>query len=101
MGLTLSGRFREVVDLGVRISAWSIVWDQNKAIDVVEWSICGAGRLERFYCICIHMHKSAPIELPARKSGNVIHINMSSISTSKPSSNLLALLMHPSGRQAL
>ena len=28
-----------------------IVWDPNKAIDIGEWSACGGGWLERFYCI--------------------------------------------------
>ena len=48
---TLSGSFREVVGLGMFILA--IVWARNKAIDIEEWSICGCGRLERFYCIFI------------------------------------------------
>ena len=54
----LSGGFREVMDLGrwsiwgVRISAWAIVWDRNKGIDIGEWSICGGGLLERLYCTC-------------------------------------------------
>ena len=29
----------------------SIVWDPNKAIDIVEWSIHIGGQLKRFYCI--------------------------------------------------
>ena len=33
------------------ISVWEMVWDRNKAIDMEQWSICGGGRLERFYCI--------------------------------------------------
>ena len=33
------------------MSAWAIVWDRNKAIDIGEWSICGGGQLERFDCI--------------------------------------------------
>ena len=39
--------------MGIRISlqynvtiAWVIVWDPNKAIDIVEWSICRGGWLE-------------------------------------------------------
>ena len=27
----------------------AILWGRNKAIDMGEWSICGGGRLERFY----------------------------------------------------
>ena len=27
--------------------------DPNKAIDILEWSNCGGGRLERFYCITL------------------------------------------------
>ena len=32
-------------------------WDPNKAIDIRMWSICGGGRLERFYCMytCIYI----------------------------------------------
>ena len=33
------------------VESWAIAWDRNKAIDIGEWSICGVGRLERFYCI--------------------------------------------------
>ena len=33
------------------MSLWVIVWNQNNAIDIGRWSICGDGRLERFYCI--------------------------------------------------
>ena len=29
---------------------WAIVWDPNKANDKGEWSVCGGGQLERFYC---------------------------------------------------
>ena len=29
---------------------WVIIWDQNKAIDIGEWSIWEGSRLERFYC---------------------------------------------------
>ena len=32
---------------------WAIVWDQNKVIDIGEWSVYGGGRLERFNCIII------------------------------------------------
>ena len=38
--------------LGNRISLqWAIVLDPNEAIDIGEWSTCGGGRLERFYCV--------------------------------------------------
>ena len=53
MGPPLNGPFREVVGLELEYHyndiTWAIVWDQNKAIDVGEWSICGGGWLERFY----------------------------------------------------
>ena len=29
---------------------WAIIWDQNKAIDIWEWSVTRGGRLGRFYC---------------------------------------------------
>ena len=32
-----------------------VVWDRNKTIDIGEWSICGGGWLEMFYCIYIYM----------------------------------------------
>ena len=28
--------------------------DLNKTIEVGKWSIRGGGRLERFYCMCVH-----------------------------------------------
>ena len=34
---------------GVKISLFLIVSEPNKAIDIGAWSICGGGRLERFY----------------------------------------------------
>ena len=30
---------------------WAVVWDQNKAVNIWGWPICGGGRLERCYCI--------------------------------------------------
>ena len=36
---------------------WVVVWDSNKVIDIGEWSICGGGRLERFYCMFTHTHR--------------------------------------------
>ena len=34
------------------MSVWAIVSDRNKAIDIGNVrSICGGGRIERFYCI--------------------------------------------------
>ena len=41
------GMMREVVGL------WVIVWDPNETIDIGEWSICGGGQLDRFYCVYI------------------------------------------------
>ena len=32
---------------------WAILWKPNKAIDIGEYSICGGGQLERFYCSSI------------------------------------------------
>ena len=68
MGPTLNcpsregGRFTEL-GYGYNGIVWVILWDPNKTIDIGEWSICGAGRLERFYCIhinvyntCMHTH---------------------------------------------
>ena len=49
---TLNGPFREVVCL-VRLCLQWISWDPNKAIDIEGWSICGCGRIERFYCILV------------------------------------------------
>ena len=43
MGSTLSGPFRKMMGLGVRIPAWEIVWDRKKAIDIGEWSIYRGG----------------------------------------------------------
>ena len=37
-----------------------IVWDPNKAIDLGEGSICGGGRIERFYCIYIYIYQTKP-----------------------------------------
>ena len=56
MGPILSGPCRETVGLG---SLDDIVWAidclvPNKAITIIgEWLICGAGRLEIFYCLHI------------------------------------------------
>ena len=55
VGLTLNGPFREVIGLGsfeyhYNGIVWVIVWDPNKASAIGEWSICGGGQLERFYC---------------------------------------------------
>ena len=30
-----------------------IVWDPNKAIDREDYSVCGGGRLERIYSLCV------------------------------------------------
>ena len=51
MGQTSCGPFREVIDLGGKISVWVILWDLNKAIDIGEWSIWGGGQLETFFYI--------------------------------------------------
>ena len=37
---------------------WAILWDPNKAINIGEWSTCGGGHLERFYCTCIYSKTS-------------------------------------------
>ena len=42
MGPNLSGRYTELEYLAIN-------WDQNKAIDIGEWSIYGGGRID--YCI--------------------------------------------------
>ena len=47
---TVGGEGRWSVER-VTISTWAIGSDRNKAIDIEEWSICGGGRLERFYYI--------------------------------------------------
>ena len=49
MGPILSGPLREVVDLGNSNIVWVIIWVQNKAIDIGEWSIWGCGRLESLF----------------------------------------------------
>ena len=52
MGPILKGPFKEVIGLVRELqycyncSAWAIVWDPNKAIDIGEWSICTDGHLE-------------------------------------------------------
>ena len=58
MGPTLNGPFREMVGLGSENTeyryngiVWAIVWGPNKAVGIGEWAICGAGRIERLYCI--------------------------------------------------
>ena len=38
-----------------------IVWDQNTAIDIGRWSICGGDQLERFYCILFKQVKFVPV----------------------------------------
>ena len=45
MRVTLNGPFRELKYCYNGI-AWAVVWDPNKAIDIVEWLICGGGQLE-------------------------------------------------------
>ena len=60
MGPTLNGLFREVVSLEsyniiamvlVEYNCNAIIWYPTKAVGIGEWSICGGGELERFYCI--------------------------------------------------
>ena len=41
------GEFREL-EYRYNDIVLAFVWDPNKAIDIVEWAICGGGRLERF-----------------------------------------------------
>ena len=56
---TLNGPIKELLGLGRLeyhyngIIIWAIIWDPNKVSDIGEWSICGGGRLERFYWIYI------------------------------------------------
>ena len=51
-GLTLNGPFREVAGLGkLEYASNGTVGEPNEAINKGESSICGGGRLERFYCI--------------------------------------------------
>ena len=34
-----------------------IIWDPNNTIDIGEWSICGGGQIESFYCVLyIYIH---------------------------------------------
>ena len=40
-------------------------WDTHKAIDIGEWSICGGGRLERFYYSFMSEMSSALTKLVA------------------------------------
>ena len=48
MGPTLNGRLWEVRKLEYHCNCilWVIIWDRNKVIDIVEWSICNGGQLE-------------------------------------------------------
>ena len=57
MERTLNGPFRDWISLGsleyrYRYNSieWAIIWGPMKAGDTGEWSICGGGRLESFYC---------------------------------------------------
>ena len=53
MGPAIDGPFSEVVGLGNTISMVNRMGNRygtNKVADIGEWSICGGGRLERFYC---------------------------------------------------
>ena len=49
---TLNCPLRDVVGIESEFIVMdnAIVWDTNKAIDIWEWSICGGGELETFYC---------------------------------------------------
>ena len=35
------------------VNVWVIAWDPNEAIDIGDRSICGGGRLKRFYSTCM------------------------------------------------
>ena len=35
---------------------WALLWDLNKATNIGEWSRCGGGRSERFYCTYIYIY---------------------------------------------
>ena len=39
----------------------AILWDPNKGTDIGEWSICGEGWLERFYCTYTYVSKYVSI----------------------------------------
>ena len=45
MGPTLNGPFREVIGLGSQNIVMAIIQDP-----IGEWSICGGGQLERYFC---------------------------------------------------
>ena len=50
MGSILSDPFREVGGRLMELELQWVIWDPNKAINIGEWSICGRGWLQRFYC---------------------------------------------------
>ena len=58
------GWFREL-EYCYSCIAWAIIWDPNKVIDIGEWWMCGQGRLERFYCVYIHVTYSQPLYDPS------------------------------------
>ena len=63
MGPTLNDPFRMVIGLGYHYNgiAWAIVWDPNKAINIVEWSICGYEWLEGFLYVYYILYSEAPM----------------------------------------
>ena len=68
MGAILDGSFKEVVSFReleylYNDNAWVVVWNPNKTISIGEWSICGGGQLERFYCGIICHWPSTVYEL--------------------------------------
>ena len=57
--LTLSGPFKGFTDLEYRCNGilWEIIWNRNKVIiHYREWSICGDGWFEIFYCTHTHIY---------------------------------------------
>ena len=68
--------------LGVSISLqlyiiWAIVWCPNNVIDIGEWSICGGGRLERFYCSSLCDDETGTYRAPFQ-SGDGFHSTVTS-----------------------
>ena len=54
LGTNISGYICSVWQIGISLR-WTF-WDPCKGIDIGEWSMCGGGRLEKFYCICLYIY---------------------------------------------
>ena len=50
-------------------TVWAFVWDQNKVIDIAEWSMCGGSRLERLTAYAANFHLLEEHVLPLTASG--------------------------------